>query len=445
MAKYIVSDAKLVVLKCICCVFAALMLVGCGEDRTFEYEEATLHNIWIFEQMQDYYIHYESLKEQGFKDYFASPDAYFDKLRKMGTKDSWSYIVVDTIHTDNHARGYFNHFNSYGFDYELIQDPTGNTTKSFARVLTVYDGSSAQKAQLKRNDFIETYNGYKLSKNNIENLQKGIRKELTVRRFFFNESTQQIDLTEAESITLSESGYVEDKAFPVRKVLNGAGGRKVGYLMCNRLLDKPEEWENMSSDYSHEMDNAFEAFRNEKVNDLIIDFRLCNFGNMQMARRMASYVLRDDQQDDVFAMTKWNDNHQDKNEVIKFDSSLRGKTLGLNRIYFITSKYTQGAAEWVINALRYAMGEEAVVLVGQKTAGQNVMNAHCGDYYDEKNQCEVIHIYPAVAFVENGDGFCDFPNGFEPTIAEDEFSSYELLDYGDENEVLVKSVLSIIQ
>ena len=117
-----------------------VLLMACGEDRTYEYEEKTQHNHWIREQMIDQYLWADSLVdfEPAWKDFFSEPAAFLATLSKKSRADDyWSYVGVDTIVADAHARGYFNHLNSYGFDFILMKDPTGQTTRQMLRVATV--------------------------------------------------------------------------------------------------------------------------------------------------------------------------------------------------------------------------------------------------------------------------------------------------------------------
>ena len=98
----------------ICVVCVIMMAISCGEDRTYQYEEKTQHNHWIHELMSDRYLWADTVArmELAWKDYFATPSDFLSKLKsKGGHSDSWSYVEVDTIVSDSHERGYFNHIN----------------------------------------------------------------------------------------------------------------------------------------------------------------------------------------------------------------------------------------------------------------------------------------------------------------------------------------------
>lgn len=421
-------------------LFLTLVLtIACGEDRTYEYEEKTRHSHWMQEQMQDKYLWADSLKdfEPTWKNYFAEPEAFLEVLvarSKQG--DEWSYVEIDTLQEDSHERGYFNHLDSYGLDFILMSDPTGQTTRQVLRVVTVYPDSPAERVGLKRNDFICSYNGYKFSKSNVSKLQKGVARKLEVRHvgvdaqegFFFWEDTLEVSIGASE--------YVEDVPFPVWNVVE-TDGVTVGYLMCTRLVEYPIEKENRrgsSPVYREMMDEVMKEMKNEGVDELVLDLRLCNYGTLEMAQRLASYVVSPDARGGLFAATFWNEKYSGNNLELPYDVSL--DNLGLSRIYILTSSYTQGAAEWLIHGLRHSMGEENVITIGTETKGQNVMTEEVGDQY-------YVRLFPVVAYVGDGDGNYEYDE-IEPTIEVNEFDFLSLDEYGSVNETLFSVALQTI-
>lgn len=416
---------------------SAIHLCSCGVDRTYEYEDLTRHNIWMYDVMKEQYLWGDKLPELTWKESFQNPDEYFAKLISKGDKDNGSYIVVDSLtYTDPQQRGNFNHINSYGMDFTLMSDPTNATTKTYARVISVFDGSPASEAGIKRNDFIETFDGYKITAKNASRLVRGIKHELVVRTLS-NSGDTLLVWSDTRNISLGASTYVEDTPFPVSKVLN-VQGQKVGYIMCNRLTENAHEVLGSTGDYKAQMDAVMAQMKKENPNQLILDLRLCNFGTLEMARRLASYIVPPYSLDKVFATTEWNVRCSARNETVLFDSSFAGQTLDLDNVAIITGEYTKGAAEWLIRALKFALGAENVLVVGAKTAGQGFMTQHIGDYGD------MIHIYPAVAFVKDGNGDNDsISHGvITPTKVVSEFEYLNLYEYGDIRETLLNLTLS---
>ena len=170
------------------------------------------------------------------------------------------------------------------------------------------------------------------------------------------------------------------------------------------------------------------------VQELVLDLRLCNDGTLDMACRLASYVVSPDVAGSTFAKTFWNAAYAANNQVLPYDATV--DNLGLSRIYILTSSYTQGASEWLIHGLQHSMGEENVILIGQSTKGQNVMTEEVGSQY-------YVHLFPAVAYVADGDG--DYSYGsIEPTVTLDEQAYLNLGDYGSPAEILFNSALQHI-
>lgn len=418
-----------------------LLAISCGEDRTYQYEEKTQHNHWIQELMSDQYLWADTVAkmELTWKDYFATPSDFLSKLMsKSGHSDSWSYAEVDTLVSDSHQRGYFNHYNSYGLDFTMMTDPTGQTTKSMLRVLTVYQNSPADRAGLLRGDFICSIDGNKISSNNISKMQKGVARQLEVCHIAVNEEDGSFYWRDTVDVSMQASEYVEDVAFPTVSRINAEDVR-VGYLMCTRLLSYAIE-QNTSNQTAYEdaLDDIMKQLKSADVNELVLDLRLCNNGTIEMAQRLASYVVSPAALNSTFAKTFWNEQHTANNQTLPYNTNLGN--LGLSRIYILTSNYTQGAAEWLIHALQHSMGEENVILIGTATKGQNVMTQEVGSQY-------YVHLFPAVAYVADGAGNYDY-GSIPPTLIEDEFAYLTLGDYGSTDEMLlyraIQHILGII-
>ena len=389
------------------------------------------------EVMQDKYLWADTLAnfEPAWKNYFATPSQFLSTLVKMsGQKDTWSYVEIDTLNEDSHKRGNFNHVDSYGFDFAMMTDPTGHTTKQVLRVLTVYPNSPAERAGLKRNDYICSYDSYKITKKNMTKLQKGVGRLLEVCHLAENKSDASLYWNDTLLVSLGASGYVEDMAFPVVQVLE-VEGKKIGYLMCTRLLDYPIEKGFVGSGvYRDMLDAAMLQMKLASVEEMVLDLRLCNNGTIEMAQRLASSVVEPQKHSTVFAKTFWNYSNSYNNREFLYDQSV--ENLGLNRVCILTSAYTQGAAEWLIHALQHTMGTDNVILIGKATAGQNVMTAQVAhEYY--------IRMFPVVAYVADGDGNYDY-GSLKPTVEIDEFSFLNLGEYGSLDEILLYTAVDYI-
>ena len=388
--------------------------------------------------MLEHYLWADSIVdyEPSWKSYFSTPSEFLSLLTKQSHQnDNWSYVQVDTLGDDPHERGYFNHVESYGIDYKLMTDPTGKTTKQMVRVLTVYPNSPAERAGLVRNDFICSFNGAKITNNNLSKLKKGVARELEVLHIDENEEDFTLYWKDTVKVMMDASEYVEDIAFPVSRIVNLGNGTLVGYLMCTRLTEGPiEENVTPNTHYRQTLDAIMAQMKTAGVNEMVLDLRLCNDGEIEMAQRLASYVVSPEALSTTFVKTFWNNNHAAQNASIPYDTSVGN--LGLHRIYILTGTYTQGAAEWLIHALQNSMGKDNVILLGTATKGQHVMTSEVWhDFY--------VRLCPVVAYIADGDGDYNY-GAIAPTLEIDEFAFVDLADYGDPEETLFYYALRFI-
>lgn len=412
-------------------VFVVLSVCSCGEDRTYQYEEKTQHNQWLHDVMLDEYLWVDGLRDYvpDWKSYFAAPSAFLSMLTsKSGHGDVWSYVEIDTVIVDSHERGQFNHLDSYGMDFVLMTDPTGQTTKQVLRLLTVYPNSAAELAGLRRNDFIVSLDGEKISSSNMSRLKKGRAHSLEVTHVAVDEAENFFYWGDTTAVALGASGYVEDEAFPIYNIVY-ADGRKVGYVMCTRLLEYAVEngmGRGSSAEYRERLDEVMAYMRSEGVEEMVLDMRLCNYGTLAMAQRLASYVVNPNCRDRAFVRTVRNEAHSSENVALPYDFSV--ENLGLNRLYVLTSAYTQGAAEWLIHSLRCSMGEENVITVGMATKGQNVMTEEVGRNYH-------VRLFPVVAYIADGESNYEY-GSIEPTISVNEQNYVSMGEYGTFDDIL---------
>ncbi len=417
--------------RCVLALCAVFVLSGCAEDRTYQYEAKTEGARWIESTMQEWYLWTDTVPKLSWKDYFLRGEEFLQRLKKvMNPADKWTYCAVDTLEVDYHARGTFNHIKSYGMDVLLMTDPTGVTSRQYGRVVTVYEGSPAERCGIRRNDFIATIDGKKVNSSNLSNLVSGLTRTLEVSRIVYDEEQQMFYWTEADTLKLTPSEYVEDRAFPLHSVYE-VGRLKVGYVMCNRLVADAKELGIVDGRYRVALDGIMSDFKSAGVGALIVDLRLCNYGELDMVSRMAAYIAGRGGQ--TLLKTQWKESKSDMNEEVLFDAEVAGNSLGLERVYFITSTYTCGAAEWLIHGLKGVMGDDNVFCIGTTTAGQGVMTSP----FTSEEYSITLHL--ATSYVTDVE---DVPYaGIEPDEEVNEFGYAELLPYGDVNEVLLGTTL----
>lgn len=409
---------------------------ACGEDRTPEYEQLTACDHWMTTAMKDYYLWGDSIKEDelAWKTFFYQPQTFFSNLIKFAPiTDSWSWCEVDTLNEDHHERGYFNHIDSYGMDFLLMTDPTGATSRQYARVKTVIKDSPADRAGLERGDFIGMVDGNRMTSAYLSYLISGRKRTLVVSKLGVNDDQTEFYWTQEDTVYMDRSEYVEDLPFPVVSSFQ-LDNVNVAYLMCNRLTTGPIETEPESQSYVDEMKSTMKAIKELNSKVMVLDLRLCNFGDLSMAALLGSYVAGERAANRIFAQTFHRSDKADDDQTFYFDNTAKTDALEPELLFVITSSYTSGAAEWLIRALRNVLGEANVYVVGQTTNGQIVITEEIhSEYY--------VTINPAVAFVADENGDYSYASGIRPDVEINEMSYVQLYPYGDENEVILSAIL----
>ena len=396
----------------------ASLFVSCGEDRTYQYDEITRGNHRIVELLQDCYLWADEMQTDiEWKGYFGNGDTFFKKV--ISKNDTWSYCTIDSVVEDKFARGYFNHLNSYGMDFDVLSDPTGSTNRTYARVLYVASGSQADKAGLNRGDFVSFIGTARVSTSNVKNLVSGDTVQLTVNHLAYNVEEELLYWADTTEVVMGKSSYVEDYPYFVNEVFDYRS-RRMAYLMVTRLIKGPYETDSLSVRYRDDMDAIFADYKSLGVNELIVDLRYCNHGELEMARRLASYIAAYNHDGEVFATTFYT-----------YDLSLTGgNALDLDRVVFITGPYTIGPSEWLIHGLQHTMGTDNVLTIGEWTAGQNVMTNPIPTDFQ-------MTLYPVVAYMGDATGDYDYPKGIEPTFLNNESTYVYMYEYGSLDEILL--------
>lgn len=392
----------------VACMISALIF-SCGEDRTYEYDEMTMPTHYAEEVMMENYLWGDSLKPLEWKDYFASPSAFMDKITKQSPDgDKWSYIDVDTLSVDHFERGKFNHFDSYGLDYVLMTDPTGETTKQYARILTVYPHSPAAECGIERGSFISLIDGEKVTSKNIDRLKQGRERKLTVSLLGFNENDGSIYWASTDTLIMGKSRKVTEGQIWNSYLID----RNTAYIMLLNLNDEDAV-------------DALQTLLTTNPQTVIVDLRLCNQGSIDKVMEIAS-LLSD--KSGVLLKTSYNSRRSGENKIYEIT-----KPHYSNEIVFVTSNYTQGAAEWLIHGLKGLSDKGRISVFGTSSAGQNVLLEEIQSPYS-------YTINYAAAYITDGEG--NAVSSIVPDVTINEYEYIKLYPYGNRFEAVLDSILN---
>lgn len=423
--------------------FLTFMLSSCGEDRTGEFYALIEDRMWIEETMRENYLWYDQMpviEEEN--EYFAQPSAFFKKLLYKdaldGKGDSYSYMEEIPV-ADEEAKAramYLNRTSTYGMEFELMRDPLGGTTHTLARILYVLPGSPAEEAGIKRGDWLTTIGKKFITTDNYTALMYGGTATFARDRIVVTEEGKYA-WQAVDTVTVSPSITMEINPFLVNKVYE-VDGQKIAYLVYNEFATGPKN-ESSETEYHEQMQQIFAGFKAQNPDAFILDLRYNTGGFLSCAQVLGSLLAPTDCLGKAFVKLQFNDKSNPQVVNYIFDSQYSDANLNLNKIYILTSQYTASASEAIINGLKPYLGEENVILIGDKTEGKNVAMS---SFQDERFN---FILWPVVAYVFNANNEGNYINGFTP--------QYELIErnlisfwypLGDEREYMLKNTLSLI-
>lgn len=417
---------------------ALLLTVSCGEDRSGEYYALIGENLWIEQVMKEHYLWYDQVPEVTEEDYFTTAESFFKQLVYSkaldGKGDSYSYIEMkDTTVT---SRAYLQRSSSYGFEFELMQDPTGVSSHTFARILYVLPHSPASEAGLQRGDWISSVGEEALNTSNYTGLMMGGMTAFAREDLTFDEEGNSQWVTR-DTVTVGASRSVELNPFLVDTVYN-IDGRKIAYMVYNEFSTGPAN-QATDTEYREQMRQIFARFKSQSPDDFILDLRYNPGGYLSCADDLGSYLAPASALGKTFCNLVYNDISDPQEVTYTLNTNLAAENLNLSKLYVLTRSYTASASEAVINCLRPYMGEENVVVIGETTTGKTVaMEPYEDERYD-------YILYPVVAYVLNAENKADYVNGITPdfSLSEQRLIS-PLLPLGDTDEYLLRNTIAYI-
>ncbi|MDO5969827.1 S41 family peptidase [Flavivirga aquimarina] len=384
---------------------------------------------------------------QAYLGQFDTPNDLFNSLiYQPEVTDRFSWFIDDYIVQQQQFQGISL---SHGIEYQSVQ--INNDGDVIIYVRHVADNSPASAANINRGDIINAINGVTVNTTNFEDITESLFDE-TVTLSFVSESGGTLTFIEEKTITAVV--LVEDPVF-LTKVFDNINGKKVGYLLYNAFR----------SSYNDELNDAFLFFKNENIEELILDLRINSGGSVGTSAYLASMIYAG-AGTDRFADLKFNSKHSDSDGFYDFQNTLNvydanGNKTGeqainrLNtlssRLYILISGNTASASEMVINGLRPFI--DNVTLVGTTTYGKNVgsitlYDSPSSDYIEQStaNPNHLNAMQPIVFQIFNKNGESDYTQGFSPDIEVKEYEFWNaILPFGDENEAVLKAALDDIR
>jgi len=304
---------------------------------------------FVLDNMRFWYLWNDRLPANVNLDSFTTPEALLDFLTGFSPDngsgqpvDLFSFIT--TVAADQQFFGE-GQFEAFGFNsrFEATND---------LRLARVFTDSPAFTAGLRRGQRILALNDRTIDQ---------IEAAEGVGAVFDNNDTIEFLMRRqdgSEFPAIISKGLVTIDPVPQWRVIDGAGGTRIGYLELATFI----------STASPELDLAFAEFRNQAVTDLILDLRYNGGGLVSIAELLADYIDGAGASGLVFSRTLFNaDRGPDNNTEDLFQ--MIANSLDVERLVVIATRNTASASELIVNGL---VTDATVTIVGDNTLGKPV-------------------------------------------------------------------------
>lgn len=318
-------------------------VTSCGVDRWAEYAAQTELDEWIAATMRENYLWYADMPEDKKVNFFSAPDAF---LKSVVSPQDYNMSYIDSLLQAP--------LPSYGFDYSLYR-AYNNDTAYNALITYILPNSPAEKAQLKRGQWIMKVNDeYITKKSEPLLLESGKALHLLVGKY-----TRQIDEeTETEVGVVVETGTaemgaeqpIEDNPINTHTVITTSNGIKVGYLVYSRFTAGTTADGEV---YNNQLRALSREFADAGVTHFILDLRYNTGGSLACAQLLSTLLAPASALGTPFASLEYNNKQTDKSHKLLFDPKLigEGTNLNISRGFILTSSATAGIAGVMMNCL----------------------------------------------------------------------------------------------
>lgn len=437
--------------------FLSVLTTSCFNDNDDEQTTPSEINDFVWKGMNSWYNWQENVPDlsdtkddnqvsyNSFLSETSDPETFFNDLRyQYPNTDRFSWFINDYIEQLQEFQGISK---SFGMKLQAVQINAGGDIIIYIRY--VADNSPASTATIQRGDIINAINGTALNTSNFETIAGDLDKE-TVKLSFVTENAGV--LTPKGDKTIVAAVLYENPIY-LKKTFDDVAGKKVGYLVYNGFR----------TSYNDELNDAFAYFKNENINELVLDLRLNGGGSVGTSAYLASMIYAD-AGTGKFADLKFNSKHGEEDGSYDFQNKLNiynendektgeapiNRLSTINRLYVLTSSSTASASEMIINGLKPYI---TVNVVGTTTYGKNVgsitlYDSPTTDYTDRTsaNPSHLFAMQPIVFQIFNKNGESDYTQGFTPNISVKEYDYWNnILPFGDENEIVLKAALDDIR
>lgn len=394
---------------------------ACGKDRWEEYYPITRHNLWIDSIMRVNYLWNDELADE---DDLTS--SYFLNSVSFLEKNKYGYDQVSYVDT-----AYSAPITDYGYELSTNQI---NDSAYMALITYIEPTSVSANVGLQRGEWIMKIDGEFITSPRLSLLSDGDAHELMIGHYItINLTEGDSEEGEGEGVIIynrmvnlpAAKGYYHND-LPVVSIING----HVGYMLYTDIAAKNQQ----------QVATASNTLSADGITDMVLDLRYTATGDVSGFQYLASVLAPYSALGSKLATVQYAESrHHDSSLSFLTTSELEnGTNLNLGTLYILTSSFTSGPAEILINCLQSVMN---VVVIGQKTKGIGVA---CESFLDPVND-QLLRL--AACHITDINGNADYVDtGITPDYIVDQFSPIEgILPFGNPQENLLAKALELME
>lgn len=366
------------------------------------HEEDTVDKInrEIYSIMNDVYLWYTNVPDVDPTSYSSPYDLLDDLIYTVN--DRWS-----SLYTVDEFESYFEEGTMVGYGFLPGLDGEGKI-----RIAMLYRNTEMFNNGVRRGWTIEKINGSVLTADNYNTLvgpsTAGLQRSF---EFTNNEGNPvTLTLTKAE-ISLTPVLYYDTLIF---------SGKKIGYLVFQDFIETAFD----------ELDEAFDFFVAEQIDEIIVDLRYNGGGRNDVAEYLGGLLIGRNYGDMPFVKMYFNKRYSIFDTTYNIPANPSG--INVSRVFFIGTENTASASELVINGIDPYIPS---VLAGETTHGKPVGMI---SFYLEEDDYVLL---PITFKYANAEDEGDFYEGLQPSIpVADDITK----DFGDPEEGALAAILNYI-
>lgn len=414
-------------------VFFLLLIISCSKQEEIPADVQV--NDFIWKGLNAYYLHQDQINDLSDRR-FTSQIELNNYLKGFSATDLFSSLLIPSDNKSRLIEDYttlttpqLRTSNTHGVEFGVIAEPN-HAENVIAFVQYILPNSDAASQNISRGEFFNAVDGVQLTKDNYHNLLiNNTLNSFTVNMVDFDGTTVT---SNGKNVVLTKMVYNHPAIFLQKVITNGANN--IGYLMYNN---------DFSSNYISDLNNTFLSFKNQSVNQLILDLRY-NIGGDSFAKNISQLasMITGQFANQTLIKEKWNvkaqpwfEANQPDSLITKFPTHLSPTIpingLALTDVYIVLNRdgfVGSSTLELLINSLQPYIN---VHIIGNQTSGNNTgsITLYNSVDYDSigKSPNHTYAIQPIVLSFLNKDDQT-FENGISPTMQI--CSTEDILDLG---------------